>query len=198
MRKVYIGIDAHKESNVVALAFSGAGEPELYGKASADLKAFEAVLRRIMKKHDLSKEDIALCYEAGPTGFVLARRLIKLGFECIVVAPSKIPSQSGDRVKTDRRDARKLARLFRDGELAGIHIPSVEDEVIRDVCRGRTDAVSGTWWTKLIFRTTPIGFCVFYALSSTGSTFRKTICSSVFRISWLVMIQCKTGSCGRL
>ena len=142
MRKVYIGIDAHKESNVVALAFSGQLEPELYGKASADLKAFEAVLRRIIKKYDLSKEDIALCYEAGPTGFVLARRLIKLGFECIVVAPSKIPTKSGDKVKTDRRDARKLARLFRAGELEGIHIPDVEDEVIRDVCRGRTDAVN--------------------------------------------------------
>lgn len=148
MKKVYIGIDAHKESNVLALAFSGNEPPELYGKASADLKAFEAVLRRIMKKYDLSKEDVALCYEAGPTGFVLARRLIKLGFECIVVAPSKIPSQSGDRVKTDRRDARKLARLFRAGELEGIHIPDVEDEVIRDVCRGRTDAVNTLARTK--------------------------------------------------
>ena len=57
MKKVYIGIDAHKESNVLALAFAGTGAPESYGKASADLKAFEAVLRRIMKKHDLSKED---------------------------------------------------------------------------------------------------------------------------------------------
>jgi transposase len=148
MTKVYIGIDAHKESNTVALAFSGQGEPELYGKTTADLKAFEAVLRKIMKKHGLAKEDVALCYEAGPTGFVLARRLIKLGFECIVVAPSKIPSKSGDRVKTDRRDARKLSRLFRAGELEGIHIPSVEDEVIRDVCRGRTDAVDERSRTK--------------------------------------------------
>jgi transposase len=148
MTKVYIGIDAHKDSNVLALAFVGNEPPELYGKATADLKAFEAVLRRIMKKYNLSKEDMALCYEAGPTGFVLARRLIKLGFECIVVAPSKIPAKSGDRVKTDRRDARKLARLHRAGELEGIHIPSVEDEVIRDVCRGRTDAVNSTARTK--------------------------------------------------
>ena len=58
MKKVYIGIDAHKESNVVALAFAGHEEPELYGKASADLKAFEAVLRRIMKKYDLSRSTI--------------------------------------------------------------------------------------------------------------------------------------------
>ncbi len=148
MKKVYIGIDAHKESNTVALAFAGSEPPELYGKVSADLRGFEATLRKILKKYDLSKEDIALCYEAGPTGFVLVRRLLKLGFECIVVAPSKIPSQSGDRVKTDRRDARKLARLFRAGELSGIHIPDVEDEVIRDVCRGRTDAVNTLARTK--------------------------------------------------
>ena len=148
MKKVYIGIDAHKESNVVALAFTGTEAPELYGKVSADLRVFEAALRRILKKYNLSKEDVALCYEAGPTGFVLVRRLMKLGFECIVVAPSKIPKQSGDRVKTDRRDARKLARLFRAGELFGIHIPSVEDEVIRDVCRGRTDAVDERSRTK--------------------------------------------------
>ena len=73
---------------------------------------------------------------------MLARRLIKLGFDCIVVAPSKIPSKPGDKVKTDRRDARKLARLHRAGELTAVHIPDVEDEVIRDVCRGRTDAVN--------------------------------------------------------
>jgi len=148
MKKVYIGMDVHKETNVLALAFAGSQPPELYGKTSTDLKVFEAVLRRIMKKYELAKEDMALCYEAGPTGFVLARRLIKLGFDCIVVAPSKIPTPSGDRVKTDRRDAGKLARLLRAGELSGIHIPAVADEVIRDVCRGRTDAVNTLTRTK--------------------------------------------------
>jgi hypothetical protein len=59
MKSVYIGIDAHKESNVLALAFAGTAAPAMYGKASADLKAFEAVLRRIMKKHELAKEDMA-------------------------------------------------------------------------------------------------------------------------------------------
>jgi transposase len=83
-----------------------------------------------------------LCYEAGPTGFVLARRLIGLGYNCIVDAPSKTPTKSGDKVRTDKRDARKLARLHRAGELTAVHIPDVEDEVIRDVCRGRTDAVA--------------------------------------------------------
>lgn len=148
MKKVYIGIDAHKESNVVSLAFAGVEEPVLYGKVSADLNRFLTALRKIKKQYGLEKDEILLCYEAGPTGFVLARRLIKLGYECLVIAPSKIPTQSGDRVKTDRRDARKLARLLRAGELSGIHIPSVEDEVIRDVCRGRTDAVDERSRTK--------------------------------------------------
>ena len=97
MTKVYIGIDAHKESNVLALAFAGKEPPEHYGKTTADLKSFEAVVRKIMKKYELCKDDVALCYEAGPTGFVLARRLIKLGFECIVVAPSKIFGHSMKR-----------------------------------------------------------------------------------------------------
>jgi len=78
MKKVYIGIDAHKDSNVVALAFRGEGLPELHGKVSADLNRFLAALRKIQKQHELEKEEIGLCYEAGPTGFVLARRLIKL------------------------------------------------------------------------------------------------------------------------
>jgi len=148
MTKVYIGIDAHKESNSIALAFAGKEDPSFYGKISADLNRMIEAIRRIQKQHDIQKGEVELCYEAGPTGFVLARRLIKLGYNCIVVAPSKIPTQSGDRVKTDRRDARKLARLFRAGELSGIHIPSVEDEVIRDVCRGRTDAVDERSRTK--------------------------------------------------
>jgi transposase len=142
MTKVYIGIDAHKESNALALAFSGRGEPEFYGKCSADLDRTLTALRKLQKQHGIEKDEIELCYEAGPTGFVLARRLIKLGYKCEVIAPSKIPTKSGDRVKTDRRDARKLARLFRAGELTAVHIPSVEDEVVRDVCRGRTDAVN--------------------------------------------------------
>jgi transposase len=140
MKKAYLGIDSHKENNLVAVALAGRGDPELYGKAPADLDAFVRVLRRILTKYGLEKDEVALCYEAGPTGFVLARRLRSLGFECEVVAPSKIPNAAGDRVKTDRRDARKLARLFRAGDLVFVNVPDVADEVIRDVCRGRTDA----------------------------------------------------------
>jgi transposase len=141
MKKAYLGIDSHKEQNTVAVALAGRGDPELYGKAPADLDAFVRTLRRILAKYGLEKEDVAVCYEAGPTGFVLVRRLRELGFECEVAAPSLIPVRASDRVKTDRRDARKLAGLFRAGELVFVHVPDVADEVIRDVCRARTDAV---------------------------------------------------------
>ena len=141
MKRVYIGLDVHKDSVSIAWALAGTEEPKSYGKAPADLDSFLRVLRRILKKHQWSKEDVALCYEAGPTGFVLARRLLHLKFDIIVVAPSKTPTRSGDRIKTDPRDARKLARLLRAGELTAVHIPDGADEVIRDVCRARTDAV---------------------------------------------------------
>lgn len=71
MTKVYIGLDAHKASILIGLAFAGRSDPALYGKASTDVDSFLKGLRRIQEKHQLDKEEIALCYEAGPTGFVL-------------------------------------------------------------------------------------------------------------------------------
>ena len=91
-----------------------------------------------------------MCYEAGPRGFVLARRLGQLKIDCTVVAPSLIPTRAGERIKTDRRDALKLARLpealsgvegLRAGELTAVHVPEASDEAMRDLCRARTDAV---------------------------------------------------------
>ena len=70
-----------------------------------------------------------------------AARLRQLGVECEVVAPSMTPTRAGDRIKTDKRDARKLARLLRAGELTAVYIPEAHDEAIRDLCRTRTDAV---------------------------------------------------------
>lgn len=141
MKKLYIGLDTHKENIVIGIAFAGSKAPEVYGKVSADLGRFIAALRKLLKKYDLKKQDVSICYEAGPTGFVLARRLIKLDFECHVIAPTSIP-KSNDRIKTDRRDAKKMARLLRSGDLTFVHIPSPLDEVIRDVSRARTDIVN--------------------------------------------------------
>ena len=148
MKEVYIGIDTHKDTNKFAYAFSGRDPAKLIGSVSADLNRTLDALRRFQKKHSLAKEQLHICYEAGPTGFVLARRLVKLDYECIVVAPSKTPQKSGDRVRTDRREARKLAHYLRSGDLTAVHIPDVEDEVIRDVCCGCTDAVQGVKRTK--------------------------------------------------
>ncbi|WP_240702979.1 IS110 family transposase [Cohnella luojiensis] len=90
----------------------------------------------------LSREDVKLnvCYEAGPTGYVLYRWLLELGVFCNVVAPSLIPKKAGDRVKTDKRDALRLAQLYRAGELTAVYVPTPEDEALRDLVRAREDA----------------------------------------------------------
>ena len=141
MKKAYIGLDVHKASIVIAVALADGAPPVLYGKSPGDQNGFLRVLRRALKKHGLEKEDVKLCYEAGPTGFVLARRLGEMGYDTRVVALSLVPVRPGERIKTDRRDACKLAGLLRAGELTAVHIPEAHDEVIRDLCRARTDAV---------------------------------------------------------
>ncbi len=109
----YIGLDVHKNSVSVGYAGGAGGVPEYYGKLGGSNQAVERGLLRLRKKLGAGKDDLRICYEAGPTGFVLARRLLQLGYDAIVVAPSKIPRKSGDRVKTDRKDAVKLAGLHR-------------------------------------------------------------------------------------
>ena len=139
-KKLFIGLDVHKKSIVVATALAGHADAEHYGKWGGSNQCAERGLVKLLKKFELKKDEVRICYEAGPTGFVLARRLHQLGYDCIVIAPSQIPKKSGDKVKTDRRDARLQARLLRAGELEPIHIPEPHDEAIRDICRARTDA----------------------------------------------------------
>lgn len=141
MHALYIGLDVHKASIAIALAFAGDGPARIHGSCTSDVDRFVVVLGQLLKAHGLEREQVKVCYEAGPCGFVLARHLQRLGYEVDVVAPSLIPTKPGERVKTDRRDARKLARLLRAGELTAVHIPDVNDEVIRDICRARTDAM---------------------------------------------------------
>lgn len=136
----HIGLDVHAEKT--AIAYAGAdGSLEFHGSCASSNLTVERTLRKLAAKLGTELKDLKVCYEAGPTGFVLARRLMELGVEVTVVAPSLIPQRAGERVKTDTRDALKLARLHRAGELKPIHIPDSEDEAIRDVCRARTDAV---------------------------------------------------------
>jgi len=96
------------------------------------------VLRLAKKLHAAHPAtELRFCYEAGPHGYPLGRCLRSHGYECILVAPSKIPRQPGDRVKTNRRDADQLARLFRAGELTPIYVPDPQDEAVRDLIRAR-------------------------------------------------------------
>jgi transposase len=133
----YVGLDVHKDDTEIAVAEGDrSGEVRAYGKVSSDLVTTEKALRKIKGEHGV----LHVAYEAGPTGFVLYRRLQQLGFECIVVAPSKTPQPKGGRQKTNRRDALQLARLHRAGELTGIHIPDALDESLRDLTRARSDA----------------------------------------------------------
>ena len=139
-RRLYLGLDVHKDSLTIAIALGGRnGEVRLYGTISNDLHALEKALSKVRQAHGGARLEV--CYEAGPCGLGIARRLRQLKIACTVVAPSMIPKRSGDRIKTDRRDAGKLARLLRAGELTPIYIPEATDEAMRDLCRARTDAV---------------------------------------------------------
>ena len=84
---------------------------------------------------------LVFVYEAGPCGYWLYRYLRNKGDDCWVAALSLMPKKAGDRVKTDRRDARQLARLMRSGDLTPVDVPKVEDEAIRELCRAREDAI---------------------------------------------------------
>lgn len=129
----YVGLDVHAESIAIAVAEHGrTGEVRALGTIPNEAGALKKALAKIGKSGEM-----LVCYEAGPCGYGIYWLLKDLGIDCVVVAPTLIPVRSGDRVKTDRRDAMKLARLLRSGELVAAWVPSKEDEALRNLVRTR-------------------------------------------------------------
>ena len=131
----WVGMDAHKNSIKVAALIPDQPAAVEWTEATT----VEAIRRLGRKLQRLAAGEVRCCYEAGPTGYALRRQLEAQGVICEVVAPSLTPVKPGVRIKTDRRDARKLAELLRVGWLTEVHAPSESDEALRDVCRCRDD-----------------------------------------------------------
>jgi len=135
MKRVkFVGLDVHAETIAVAVAEQN-GEVRSLGV----IPNREDSVRKLVRKLE-AVEELRFCYEAGPTGYVLYWQLARMGAQCEVVAPTLVPVKAGDRVKTDRRDALKLARNYRAGELTAVWVPDAAHEALRDVVRAREAA----------------------------------------------------------
>ncbi|MBX3072264.1 MAG: IS110 family transposase [Thermomicrobiales bacterium] len=131
-RTIIIGLDVHKDTIAVARASRHGGPPESLGTIVNSPQAIARLMRKLG-----AAEEIAVCYEAGPCGYAIYHQLTTMKIACQVVAPSMIPRAPGERVKTDRRDAEKLARLYRSGDLHPVWVPDAAHEALRDLVRMR-------------------------------------------------------------
>ena len=130
----FVGLDVHAETIAVAVA-----EPNGQVSSLGTIPNRPLAIAKLIKKLG-PPEKLRVCYEAGPTGYVLYWQLVALGVRCEVVAPTLVPVKAGDRVKTDRRDAVKLARSYRSGDLTPVWVPDAAHEALRDVVRAREAA----------------------------------------------------------
>lgn len=133
----YIGLDVHKETIAVAVALPGREAAVYRGETANTPTAIRKLVDQLAEM--FGGELLLFCYEAGPCGYGVYRQLVNLGHDCQVVAPSLIPKKPSDRVKTDRRDALKLAELLRAGSLTAVWVPGAEQEAMRDLTRARDD-----------------------------------------------------------
>jgi transposase len=132
----YVGLDVSKRTIAVSLRSPGRSEPEERSIPN-EPRAVARWARRVRRE---AAGPLVCAYEAGPCGYALQRQLRELGLDCRVIAPSLIPRKPGERIKTDRCDARKLRELLEGGLLTEVHPPTPEDEAVRDLCRAREDA----------------------------------------------------------
>lgn len=131
----FVGLDVHKDTVSIAVADEGREPAKFLGVTPNDLTRLKRKLAALGKP-----ESLRVCYEAGPTGYGLYRSLAELGYEVQVIAPSKTPRKAADRVKTDRRDAERLAHFLRSGDLSAIRVPTAQEEAMRNLLRAREDA----------------------------------------------------------
>ncbi len=132
----FVGLDVHAETIAVAVA-EGGRDGEV--RSAGTIPNRPESIRKLIKKLG-GPEALRVCYEAGPCGFVLYWQLVELGVHCEVVAPTLVPVKAGDRVKTDGRDALKLARCYRAGDLTAVWVPDADHEALRDLVRAREAA----------------------------------------------------------
>ena len=132
----YVGIDAHKKDLFIAMLVGTAAVPVSWTVANEP----NAVRRLVRKLEREAPGAVQVCYEAGPCGYALQRRMTTPRVSCQVIAPALVPRKPGERVKTNRRDARKLVELLRAGLLTEVRPPTPEEEAVRDLCRARDDA----------------------------------------------------------
>src|SRR3989441_6113940 len=124
-----VALDDSKRKIVAGILHPGDAQPELREIAN-DPRQIRRLFERLKREGP-----VAACYEAGVSGYDLYRQIIGLGVTCDVIAPALTPRRPGQRIKTDRRDAAKLVRLFRAGELTAIHVPHEAEEAVRDLVR---------------------------------------------------------------
>ena len=132
----YVGVDAHKKDLFIAMLIGDQTTPVTWQLANEP----NAIRRLVRKLEREAPGPIRMCYEAGPGGYALQRQVTTPRVSCQVIAPALIPRKPGDRIKTNRRDARKLTELLRAGLLTEVRPPTPEEEAVRDLCRARDDA----------------------------------------------------------
>jgi transposase len=139
---IHLGLDTSKNTIAVGIL-----RPDEVSPDTEKISNDEASIRRLIDRFP-ERGQLRACYEAGPLGFGLYRLLTSMGVACQVIAPSLIPRCPGDRVKTDRRDCARLARLHRAGQLVAIRVPTPMEEAVRDLCRARADLVADRTRTR--------------------------------------------------